>query len=113
MDYKNAIDDLKTKLDDNSFVYASFVPSGDNWTGADDKVDLYALVSNLHADGGCIVYGYSARRKEWVANWSARHVIRYLMDTMCMIRTASSIHEISAVLSSRINGDKIEMSVGE
>jgi len=81
-------------------------PSGDDYTGCDDKADIYAIVSNIQADGGVIVYGYSASRDEWVANWSPRHVLRYLLDTISLVKAGWSIHDISKTISERMNGDQ-------
>lgn len=70
----------------------------------DDMADLYAIVTSQEADGGLILYGYSERREEWVANWSARHAMRHLLTALLDIQRCSTIGEVASVLSHVLNG---------
>ena len=97
---------LLEQLSDEYFVLAAFEPTADDYTGHDDKADVYAIVSNLEADGGCMIYGFSKRRDEWVANWSCRHAVRYLLDTISLIRAGWSIHDVSETINRRMNGHR-------
>lgn len=103
---ENAVSLLAKQIGDEAFILAAFEPTADNYTGHDDKADVYAIVSNIQADGGVIVYGFCERRNEWIANWSARHALRYLLDTISLIRAGWSIQEISETINKRMNGHR-------
>ena len=105
--WRNEIQKLKGNIGHNSLIITGFEPTDADYTGVDDKADFYAIVSNPLSDAGLIVYGYSVDRSEWVPNWSSRHVIRYLLDTISLMESSWSVQEFSKVARNRINGHLI------
>lgn len=97
------IERLKPQLANDETIVCVF-SSDKNWTGVDDKADLYALVRTDLADGGVILYGYSECRGEWLANWSARHAMRYLLDSLFAVNRSVTMTEVSSVVRDTING---------
>lgn len=96
------IDKLWPQLADGEVIVSVFTSSKSSST--DDMADLYAIVTSQEADGGLILYGYSERREEWVANWSARHAMRHLLTALLDIQRCSTIGEVASVLRRVLNG---------
>lgn len=70
----------------------------------DDMADLYAIVTSQAADGGLILYGYSERRQEWLANWSARHAMRHLLNAILDIDKCTRMTDVASAVRCVLNG---------
>ena len=70
--------------------------------------DVYAIVACSQADGGLIVYGYRHSTDEWIANWSARHVIQHLLEIVRAVGRQETIEHVAEVVAGCLNGHEYE-----
>lgn len=98
-----AVAELKLILDEDDVLVTVFESNYDDGRKTSDKADLYAVVGAESAIGGVVVYGYHAKRDEWLANWSSRHVVRHLIDAIYDVKNATSIQDVAAIVKTTIN----------